>query len=36
VVLFHGDEREKLAEDLKAEFEVLVPKNMEKVKFARL
>jgi putative mRNA 3-end processing factor len=32
VVLFHGDEREKLAEDLRAEFEVLVPKNMEKMK----
>jgi putative mRNA 3-end processing factor len=31
VVIFHGDEREKLAEDLRADFEVLVPKNMEKL-----
>jgi putative mRNA 3-end processing factor len=34
VVLFHGDEREKLAADLEADFEVLMPKNMEKVKLA--
>lgn len=34
VVLFHGDEREKLAADLESEFEVLMPKNMEKVKLA--
>jgi len=32
VVLFHGDEREKLAADLEADFQVLVPQNMEKVK----
>jgi putative mRNA 3-end processing factor len=31
VVIFHGDEREKLAADLEADFEVLMPMNMEKV-----
>jgi len=33
VVLFHGDDRPKLAADLK-EFEVLMPNNMEKVKLS--
>ena len=31
VVIFHGDEREKLAADLDADFKVLMPMNMEKV-----
>jgi len=35
VVLFHGDEREKLAADLEAEFEVRTPGNMEKVGISR-
>ncbi|MBM4249805.1 MAG: MBL fold metallo-hydrolase [Euryarchaeota archaeon] len=34
VVLFHGDQREKLAADLEGDFEVLMPKSMEKVKLA--
>ena len=34
VVLFHGDEREKLAADLEGDFEVLMPRNMERVKLA--
>jgi len=34
VVLFHGDDREKLAADLESEFDVLMPRNMEKVKLA--
>ena len=34
VVLFHGDGREKLASDLERDFEVLQPKNMERVKLA--
>jgi putative mRNA 3-end processing factor len=34
VVLFHGDEREKLAVDLENDFEVLMPQNMEKMKLA--
>lgn len=34
VVLFHGDEREKLASDLEGDFEVLMPKNMERVRLA--
>ena len=32
VVLFHGDEREKLAADLERDFEVLMPKNMQNVR----
>jgi putative mRNA 3-end processing factor len=34
VVLFHGDEREKLAADLEGDFAVLTPRNMERVKLA--
>ncbi len=32
VVLFHGDSRERLAEELESEFEVIMPRNMERIR----
>lgn len=34
VVLFHGDSRERLAEELERDFEVILPRNMEKIRLS--